>query len=142
MHVKMQFNKHLINAFLNAFLKCNLKCNLKMDLKNVITITAKVNFYNFLPIKIWIALENESVELLLFFFLSLFLKNSDILYGRYDTKNMDLNLLNKVQEMLNTINGTENINLEVIYIITWKNLILDPTKSQVLQNSDIILINI
>jgi len=52
MHVKMQFNKHLINAFLNAFLKCNLKCNLKMDLKNVITITAKVNFYNFLPIKI------------------------------------------------------------------------------------------
>ena len=60
----MQFNKHLINAF--------LKCNLKMDLKNVIIKTAKVNFYNFLPIKIGIALENESVELLLFFFVFIF----------------------------------------------------------------------
>ena len=59
-------------------------------------------------------------------------KNSDILYGRYETKNMDKNLQNNVQNIITKINSNASFVPEVIYVITWKDLKIDPTRTEVL----------
>ena len=63
----------------------------------------------------------------------IYLKNSDILYGKYQTNNMDSNLLNNVKNIIAKSNSnTNSLQLEVIHVITWKDLKIDPTRSEVL----------
>ena len=60
------------------------------------------------------------------------MKNSDILYGKYQTNNMDSNLLNNVKNIIAKSNSnTTSLQLEVIHLITWKDLKIDPTRAEV-----------
>jgi hypothetical protein len=46
---------------------------------------------------------------------------------------MDSNLLNNVKNIIAKSNSnTTSLNLEVIHVITWKDLKIDPTRSEVL----------
>jgi len=45
---------------------------------------------------------------------------------------MDTNLLSNVKNVLLTANSnTSSLNIEVIHVITWKDLKIDPTRSEV-----------
>jgi hypothetical protein len=45
---------------------------------------------------------------------------------------MDTNLFNNVKDLILKINSNStSLNLEVIHVITWKDLKIDPTRSEV-----------
>ena len=64
-----------------------------------------------------------------------FNKNFDVTYGRYDTKNTDENLSIDVNNIIKKVYEDAASNIEVIYVITWRNLKLDLLKTEVLSQS-------
>ena len=45
---------------------------------------------------------------------------------------MDTNLFNNVKDLILRVNSNSpSLNLEVIHVITWKDLKIDPTRSEV-----------